>query len=65
MENFMDILEKIGDVCVIILGIICLIFTITEGLEFYYLLLGIGMIAFGVYDIFRIRKKRRRKALKR
>lgn len=64
MGDFIDILETIADVCLICLGILYGIFIITEGGEPSGLLLVIGMIAFGVWDFVRIRRKRRRKSLK-
>jgi len=64
MGGFTDILEMIADVCLICLGIIYGIFIITEGGESSALLLVIGVIAFGVWDFIRVRRKRRRKSLK-
>lgn len=64
MGDLIDILEMIADVCVIFLGIIYGIFIITEGGEPSALLLVIGMIAFGVWDFLRVRRKRRRKSIK-
>jgi len=64
MGDFVDILETIADVCLIGLGILYGIFIITEGGEASGLILVIGMIAFGVWDFVRIRRKRRRKSLK-
>lgn len=59
MQRFIDVLETIGDICLILLCIIGLIVFITHDIESEYLIFIIGGIFFSVWDILRIRRKRR------